>query len=59
VFVDPAVRNPVSGGNPAVYGQDVDKRNPWLGRTIQMRGPQILGDVGEKLFARLDRIYRN
>lgn len=58
VFIDPAVRNPVLGGYPAEYGLVVHKRNPWLGRVVQLDVPQVMSETGAALFARLDQIYK-
>ncbi len=58
VFVDPAVRNPIYGGQPSVYGQIVHQRKPWLARTLHLHGTRILSEVGVKLFRRLDDIYK-
>jgi hypothetical protein len=57
LFVDDGVINPVFGGNPAVYGEDVHLRKPWWRNTIEGEADQVLAEGLLLLDAEIDDLW--
>lgn len=45
MYIDPSVINPVYGGRPAVYGEEVRQRNDWISRAANAHLDAILAPM--------------
>lgn len=57
VFTDPSVENPITGGFPSVYGQQVHQRKPWIERVYTDYAPLVLQKGAEQFYGEIDEIY--
>ena len=50
VYIDPAVRNIILGGMPAIYGPAVHRMGPprnWMERTVNEKGQKIVAQAAQ------------
>lgn len=66
LFIDPDVQNPIYGGFPAIYGEEVHEigafgglgtPKPWWRETLEDKGPQLLAEGMLMLDAEIDELW--
>ena len=60
VFLNPSVRNPITGDPPATYGVEqhaIGGRKAFYDRTVEEIGQELLDQAGEKYTTRLEAYF--